>query len=116
MLPDPRWLSLAAAAEMPPPFTTVQNRLYAWRDSGVWEQIVCVLVTAVREAEGKNAAPRRMAATQASFVARNPELQEERGGSGAREKLIVLACGVGKVTPHGRLYSHKPPHSVGGCR
>jgi transposase len=40
-----------------PPFTTVQNRFYAWRDSGLWEQIVSVLVMAAREAEGKNAAP-----------------------------------------------------------
>jgi transposase len=40
-----------------PPFTTVQNRFYAWRDSGLWEQIVAVLVMAVREAEGKSAAP-----------------------------------------------------------
>jgi transposase len=40
-----------------PPFTTVQNRFYAWRDSGLWEQIVSVLVMAVREAEGRGAAP-----------------------------------------------------------
>jgi transposase len=40
-----------------PPFTTVQNRFYAWRDSGLWEQILAVLVMAVREAEGKSAAP-----------------------------------------------------------
>jgi transposase len=40
-----------------PPFTTVQNRFYAWRDSGLWEQIVSVLVMAVREAEGKNPVP-----------------------------------------------------------
>src|ERR1700749_236353 len=40
-----------------PPFTTVQNRFYAWRDSGLWEQIVGLLVMAVREAEGKNAVP-----------------------------------------------------------
>jgi transposase len=40
-----------------PPFTTVQNRFYAWRDSGLWEQIVAVLVIGVREAEGKNATP-----------------------------------------------------------
>jgi transposase len=40
-----------------PPFTTVQNRFYTWRDSGLWDQIVSVLVMAVREAEGKNAAP-----------------------------------------------------------
>jgi transposase len=40
-----------------PPFTTVQNRFYAWRDSGLWEQIVAVLVMQVREAEGKKPAP-----------------------------------------------------------
>jgi transposase len=40
-----------------PPFTTVQNRFYAWRDSGLWDQIVAILVMAVREAEGKEAAP-----------------------------------------------------------
>lgn len=40
-----------------PPFTTVQNRFYAWRDSGLWEQIVTVLVMEIREAEGKSAAP-----------------------------------------------------------
>jgi transposase len=40
-----------------PPFTTVQNRFYAWRDSGLWDQIVAVLVMAVREAEGREAAP-----------------------------------------------------------
>jgi transposase len=40
-----------------PPFTTVQNRFYAWRDSGVWDQIVSVLVMAVREAKGKSAVP-----------------------------------------------------------
>ena len=40
-----------------PPFTTVQNRFYAWRDSGVWAQIVSVLVMATREAEGREATP-----------------------------------------------------------
>jgi transposase len=40
-----------------PPFTTVQNRFYAWRDSGLWEQVVTVLVMAARETEGKSAAP-----------------------------------------------------------
>jgi transposase len=38
-----------------PPFTTVQNRFYVWRDSGLWDQIV--LIMAAREVEGKNAAP-----------------------------------------------------------
>jgi transposase len=40
-----------------PPFTTIQNRFYAWRDSGLWEQIVSLLVFAAREAEGREAAP-----------------------------------------------------------
>jgi transposase len=40
-----------------PPFTTVQNRFYAWRDSGLWPQIVSVLVMAARETEGREPAP-----------------------------------------------------------
>ena len=40
-----------------PPFTTVQNRFYAWRDSGLWMQIISVLVMAAREDEGRQATP-----------------------------------------------------------
>ena len=40
-----------------PPFTTVQNRFYAWRDSGLWAQIISILVMDAREAEGREAAP-----------------------------------------------------------
>jgi transposase len=40
-----------------PPFTTVQNRFYAWRDSGLWQQIISVFVMAAREAEGREPAP-----------------------------------------------------------
>ena len=40
-----------------PPFTTVQNRFYAWRDGGLWPQIIAVLVMAAREAEGRKPAP-----------------------------------------------------------
>ena len=40
-----------------PPFTTVQNRFYAWRDSGLWSQILAVLVMEAREAEGREATP-----------------------------------------------------------
>jgi transposase len=40
-----------------PPFTTVQNRFYAWRESGLWAQIVAVFVMDAREAEGREAAP-----------------------------------------------------------
>ncbi len=40
-----------------PPFTPVQNRFYAWRDSRLWMQIISVLVMAAREDEGRQAAP-----------------------------------------------------------
>ena len=40
-----------------PPFTTVQNRFYAWRDSGLWPRILEVLVMAAREAEGREPSP-----------------------------------------------------------
>jgi transposase len=40
-----------------PPFTTIQNRFYAWRDSGLWPQIISVLVMAAREADGREPAP-----------------------------------------------------------
>ena len=40
-----------------PPFTTVQNRFYAWRDSGLWTQIVSVFMMEAREAEGREATP-----------------------------------------------------------
>jgi transposase len=40
-----------------PPFTTVQNRFYAWRNSGVWEQILVALVAAARQAEGRKSQP-----------------------------------------------------------
>ncbi|EQD28434.1 transposase IS4 family protein, partial [mine drainage metagenome] len=35
----------------------MQNRFYAWRDSGLWGQIISVLVMDAREAEGREAAP-----------------------------------------------------------
>lgn len=40
-----------------PPFTTVQNWFYRWRDNGLWAQILGVLVMQAREAEGREAAP-----------------------------------------------------------
>jgi hypothetical protein len=52
---DPLGLSLAAVAQRLPPFTTVQNRFYAWRDRGLLSQIVCVLVMGARDAEGRQA-------------------------------------------------------------
>ena len=49
-----------------PPFTTVQNRFYAWRDSGLWPQIVGVLVMGAREAEGREGAPTAVVADSQS--------------------------------------------------
>ena len=40
-----------------PPYTTVQNRFYAWRDSGLWAQIAAIFVMGAREAQGREAAP-----------------------------------------------------------
>ena len=40
-----------------PPYTTVQNRFYAWRDSGLWAQILAIFVMGAREAQGREAAP-----------------------------------------------------------
>lgn len=40
-----------------PPFTTVQNYFYAWRDMGVLRAINNTLVMAVREQEGREASP-----------------------------------------------------------
>jgi transposase len=40
-----------------PPFTTVQNQFHASRDSGLWSQIVAILVMSAREMEGRDAAP-----------------------------------------------------------
>ncbi|MET3585258.1 putative transposase [Pseudorhizobium tarimense] len=40
-----------------PPFTTVQNYFYAWRDMGVLRAINNTLVTAAREQEGREASP-----------------------------------------------------------
>ena len=40
-----------------PPFTTVQNYFYAWRDMGVLRAINNTLVMAAREQEGREASP-----------------------------------------------------------
>jgi transposase len=40
-----------------PAFTTVQNQFYAWRNSGLWTQILCLLVMEARQAEGREASP-----------------------------------------------------------
>ena len=40
-----------------PPYTTVQNRFYHLRDSGILTQIICLLVQNAREQAGREAAP-----------------------------------------------------------
>ncbi len=40
-----------------PPFTTVQNYFYAWRDMGVLHAINNTLVMEAREQEGREASP-----------------------------------------------------------
>ena len=40
-----------------PPYTTVQNRFYQLRDSGILTQIICLLVQNAREQAGREAAP-----------------------------------------------------------
>jgi hypothetical protein len=54
---------VAAAADFPP-FTTVQNRFYVWRDSGLWTQIIFVLVMEARETMGRE----DLADTLAAFI------------------------------------------------
>ncbi|MBO0664611.1 transposase [Jiella flava] len=52
-----------------PPFTTVQNHFYRWRDSEIWSQILCLLVMDEREADGST----ELAASQR--IARKPSLR-----------------------------------------
>ena len=60
-----------------PPFTTVQNRFYAWRDSGLWAQIVAVFAMAAREAEGREPAPTAVVVDSQSV--KTPEAGGPRG-------------------------------------
>src|SRR5216683_7254575 len=50
-------VSVAAAAGEFPPFTTVQNYFYAWRDNGILERINFELLVETREAAGREASP-----------------------------------------------------------
>lgn len=62
-----------------PPFTTVQNRFYAWRDNGLWPQIIGVLVMAAREAEGREPSPTAVVVDSQSV--KTTEAGGPRGGA-----------------------------------
>ena len=79
-----------------PPFTTVQNRFYAWRDSGLWAQIVSVLVMAAREARG----PRARADGRRR---RQPVGQDD--GSGRAARLRRRQENQRPQTPYRRRYA-----------
>ena len=49
-----------------PPFTTVQNRFYLWRDNGLWEKILSALVIGARQAEGRAPEPTAVVADSQS--------------------------------------------------
>lgn len=66
-----------------PPFTTVQNRFYAWRDSGLWTQIVGVLAMAARQAEGRR--PEPTAAVVDSQSVKTTEAGGPRGFDAAKK-------------------------------
>jgi transposase len=70
-----------------PPFTTVQNRFYARRDSGLWPQIVGVLVMGAREAEGREAAPTAVVADSQSV--KTTEAGGPRGFDAAKKSRVA---------------------------
>jgi len=67
-----------------PPFTTVQNRFYAWRDSELWPQIIDVLVMAAREREGRAASPTAVVVDSQSFDKLRMRGQNNRSRRAAR--------------------------------
>ncbi len=56
-----------------PPFTTVQNRFHAWRDRGLWPEIIGVLAMAAPAAEGRQPTP-----TAVVVDSRSVETRESR--------------------------------------
>ena len=77
-----------------PPFTTVQNRFYAWRDSGLWMQIISVLVMAAREDEGRQAAP-----TAVVVDSRSVKTTEAGGPRGLPEPQARKSRGASDISP-----------------
>jgi hypothetical protein len=70
----------------------VQNRFYGWRDSGLWEQILAVLMMAVREAHGKNASPTVVIADSQSVKT------TEAGGPGGYMMLVRRSRGGNAIS------------------
>jgi transposase len=66
-----------------PPFTTVQNRFYVWRDSGLRAQIVGVLAMAARQVEGRR--PQPTAAVVDSQSVKTTEAGGPRGFDAAKK-------------------------------
>jgi transposase len=60
-----------------------ENRFYTWRDSGLWPQIVSVLVMGAREAEGREASPTAVVADSQSV--KTTEAGEPRGFDAAKK-------------------------------
>jgi transposase len=60
-----------------PPFTTVQHWFYKWRDSGVLDQILCLLVQDLREKLGREASPSAVVVDSQS--AKSTQTGGERG-------------------------------------
>ena len=89
-----------------PPFTTVQNRFYAWRDSGLWPQIVGVLVMAAREAEGREAAPTAVVVDSQSV--KTTEAGGPRGFDAAQENQGPQATHRRR---YARLADRMPDHA-----
>ncbi len=90
-----------------PPFTTVQNRFYAWRDGGLWPQIIAVLVMAAREAEGRPPAPTAVVVDRQSV--RTTEAGGPRGFDSGQENQ-------GPQTTYRRRYDRPADRMLGHRR